>query len=144
MEEKNTLHFNHVIPVQVRFNDVDMLGHVNNATLQEYFDLGRMHYLQDVSKDDLFKGDEALIIASVKTDFFHPVFLKDNMVVKTKIVHLGTKSLRMVQELVEKDSQVIKSSCESVMVGIHKVKGYSIELPVEWRVKIGNLEKDLA
>ncbi len=31
----------HTTPVQVRFNDVDQMGHVNNAVIMEYFDLGK-------------------------------------------------------------------------------------------------------
>ena len=26
--------------IQIRFDDIDMLGHVNNVNLQHYFDLG--------------------------------------------------------------------------------------------------------
>ena len=32
------------VPIQMRFNDVDALGHVNNSMYQQYFDLGRVDY----------------------------------------------------------------------------------------------------
>ena len=30
--------FNHQMSVQIRFNDVDIYGHVNNAVILSYFD----------------------------------------------------------------------------------------------------------
>ena len=37
----------HTLPLQLRFNDVDMMGHVNNAVIMEFFDLGKSHYFAD-------------------------------------------------------------------------------------------------
>ena len=40
------INFKHTIPVQIRFNDLDVFAHVNNAVIQEYFDLaqGNIHW----------------------------------------------------------------------------------------------------
>lgn len=133
--------FYHNCPVQIRFNDIDILGHVNNAVIQEYFDLGRMHYLQDVFGELIFKSKEALFIASINTDFLAPVFLKGDVEVKTAIVHVGNKSLIMKQRLVEASSGEIKAACESVMVAVNKQTSESILMPGEWRKLIGKQEK---
>lgn len=37
----------HTLPLQLRFNDVDMMGHVNNAVIMEFFDLGKSSYFAD-------------------------------------------------------------------------------------------------
>ena len=31
----------HRTDIQIRFNDVDQMGHVNNAVIMEYLDLGK-------------------------------------------------------------------------------------------------------
>jgi acyl-CoA thioester hydrolase len=36
----------HTIPVQVRFNDIDLMGHVYNAKYQEFFDLHILNILK--------------------------------------------------------------------------------------------------
>ncbi len=36
----HTIAFNQEDPIQIRFNDIDLLGHVNNTIIQEYFDFG--------------------------------------------------------------------------------------------------------
>ena len=37
--------FHHRTPVQTRFNDVDMFGHLNNSVYMQFADLAKMHYL---------------------------------------------------------------------------------------------------
>ncbi|WP_430814167.1 acyl-CoA thioesterase [Carboxylicivirga sp. RSCT41] len=138
MEE---IQFNHRTAVQVRFNDVDGLGHVNNTTIQEYFDLGRMYYLNEVFGDTVFKGDETVIVVNINTDFFSPVYLKDDLEVETAIVAIGTKSLKMVQQVVCKQTKSVKASCKSVMVGFNKRTEESLELLPEWRDAISQWEK---
>lgn len=139
--EINNITFHQESQVQIRFNDIDLIGHVNNATMQEYFDLGRMHYIHDAFGDELFQGNQALIIASIHTDFLAPVFLRERIVVRTAIVKLGTKSLTMEQHLVETSTNVVKAVCKSVMVAIDNKMHQSIEMPQEWRDKIGAMEQ---
>lgn len=139
MEIKD-ISFHNESPVQIRFNDIDLLGHVNNATLQEYFDLGRMHYIHKAFGDDLFNGTKALIIASVHTDFMMPTFLQEDIVVKTAVLSIGGKSLQMEQHIVETNKNQVKVVCKSVMVGIDTSLHQSIEIPQEWRDIIGKME----
>ncbi len=135
------IQFNHSTAIQIRFNDVDGLGHVNNTTIQEYFDLGRMYYMNAVFSDTIFKGDETVIVVNINTDFFTPVYLKDELEVKTAIVGIGTKSLKMVQQVSCKETGRVKASCKSVMVGFNKVTEQSLELLPEWRDAISRWEK---
>ncbi|WP_439181871.1 acyl-CoA thioesterase [Carboxylicivirga taeanensis] len=137
----NETTFYHSTPIQIRFNDIDGLGHVNNSTIQEYFDLGRMHYMQDVLSGQIFKGDETLIVANINTDFLSPIYLKNKMEVKTAITRLGTKSLNMVQQVINSDSKEVKAICKSVMVAFHKINENAIELKAEWREAISKHEK---
>ncbi len=139
--EIKEINFHQESPVQIRFNDIDLLGHVNNATLQEYFDLGRMHYIHEAFGDELFKGNKALIIASIHTDFVMPTFLREDIVVKTAILRIGEKSLQMEQHLVETNTNEVKAVCKSVMVAIDKQMHQSIVMPQSWRDKIGKLEQ---
>lgn len=132
--------YKHSTSIQIRFNDIDGLRHVNNATIQEYFDLGRLHYLKDVFGPGIFKDDETIIVASINTDFFCPVYLHDDIEVKTSIVHLGNKSLKMEQQLVIKNSKAVKAVCKSVMVAFNKESEDAIVIKDEWRKMIKKYE----
>ena len=41
-------HYKHRIPIQIRFNDVDRYGHVNNNAYFAFYDLGKEDYLINV------------------------------------------------------------------------------------------------
>ncbi|TLX77725.1 acyl-CoA thioesterase [Labilibacter sediminis] len=135
------IQFFHKTKIQIRFNDIDGLGHVNNTTVQEYFDLGRLEYFNAVFNYDVNWNEFAAIIASIKTDFVLPVFLKDQLWVKTKITGIGTKSMKLAQYLVD-DKDNLKAICASVMVGFDQKKQISIAIPNEWRLLINKIEED--
>ena len=40
--------FKHTLPVQLRFNDIDALGHVNNSIYFTFYDLGKARYFEEV------------------------------------------------------------------------------------------------
>lgn len=130
------------IPVQIRFNDIDPFGHVNNATYQEYFDLGRVHYFKQVFDGHLFTKELALVIASIKTDFLIPVLLHDHIEVRTKVHEIGNKSLKMLQHVVDTNTGQIKTTCMSVMVCFRKDGSHQTEvIPEVWRQKFNQIEE---
>ena len=135
------INYKHTTPVQIRFNDLDVFAHVNNAVIQEYFDLGRLYYLQQILEGELKTGENTLIIASIKTDFLEPVMLEDNIVVKTSVYAIGEKSLKMVQLLLDKQSGIEKAVCESVMVAFNKKLLQSVGFPGRWKQNIIAFER---
>lgn len=48
--------FKHITPIQIRFNDIDHLGHVNNNAYFAYYDLGKERYIIDVLGVDFATG----------------------------------------------------------------------------------------
>lgn len=138
--EQQQIHFFHEAPVQIRFNDIDSLGHVNNATIQEYFDLGRMEYFKSAFTSNINWEKFAAIIASIKTDFASPIFINDKLLVKTKVTRIGTKSMKLTQHLTD-DKSILKATCESIMVSFDHKTQSSIEIKNEWIEKMNKLEK---
>ena len=134
--ELEDIKFKHTLPIQIRFNDLDVFSHVNNAVIQEYFDLGRLHYLQKVLEGELKTGRYTLVVASIKTDFMEPIFLEDSIVVKTSVFKTGNKSLQMIQQLYDMFSDSVKAECKSVMVAFDKTNQESAEFPDWWKENI--------
>ena len=131
----------HKTDVQIRFNDVDILGHVNNAVYQYYFDLARVNYFTDVlGEHEADFHAEALIVASIKVDYIMPVFLKDKIYVTTKITTIGNKSLTMTQEVFDEKKQ-LKASSETRMVAYSIKKQSTISIPERWKTLMSNFEK---
>lgn len=131
--------FKQVDQIQIRFNDIDLMGHVNNATIGEYFDLGRMNYMHRIFGGSVKIEQESLVIASIKTDFFVPILIENSVEVRTRIVELGGKSLKMEQLIV--DSFGIKyAESYSVMVAISVESKRPISIPSLWRDWIKTLD----
>ena len=59
----------HQVPVQLRFNDTDALGHVNNSTYFSFYDLGKSEYFAAVRGNDFFSQKIDIVVAHVEVDF---------------------------------------------------------------------------
>ncbi len=134
--------FFHETPIQIRFNDVDGFGHVNNIVIQEYFDIGRVHYLKDaLGAENLWKDGRHLVIVSNKTDFFEQTMPDDKIRVFTRIYQLGGKSLRMIQWILKEGVSTPTATCDSVMVGFNSATSKGMQIPDDWRSDFNQLEK---
>lgn len=78
-----------IIPVQIRFNNIDLMGRVYNAKYQDVFDLAQLKYFGTVLGDLICRTHKGLIIASVKVDYKQPTFLEDKIHVVTSVSSLG-------------------------------------------------------
>ena len=50
MAEERSNEFHNVVPLQIRFNDVDKFGHVNNTIYFQFYDSGKTDYVSTVCK----------------------------------------------------------------------------------------------
>lgn len=87
--------------------------------------------------------EEGLILVSIAIDFINPVFQYDDIVVRSKVVQLGNKSLKMVQDIFDRTTGNICATSKSVMVGFSNNRGESIQVPEKWRNRIKAFEKDI-
>lgn len=142
MKDLKTNSYFHVTPLQIRFNDFDHLCHVNNSVYQQYFDLGRLSYFNDVLKVKMDWEDEGLILANINIDFQNPIKLYDQAIVRTKIYHLGNKSLKMCQEIFNQTTGEIAALSKSIMVGFSNNTNSTIPVPERWRKMIADYEHD--
>ncbi len=133
--------FKEITPIQKRFNDLDGYAHVNNAVQQSYFDVGRANYLHHVYGDRFYTGQKVLFIVSVKTDFVSPITFEDDVEVRTSVYEIGTKSLKMMQTIVDTHTQRICTVSQSVMASVTLADQKSVEIPEEWRRRIETLEE---
>lgn len=133
--------FHHVLPVQVRFNDVDMFGHINNSVYFEYFDIGKLNYFEKVLGPDFAKKGFTAVIVNVNCDFFSPAFINEELRVFTAVVHLGEKSITLEQRIVNEKNEDVKCICRTVMSGFDPVTLKSAPIPDFFRNLIQAFEK---
>lgn len=81
------------VPVQVRFRDLDALGHVNNAVYLTYFEVARAAYFSRLERDWVERGH--FILARAEVDFLRPIHLEDLVEVGVRVVRIGRSSFDM-------------------------------------------------
>jgi acyl-CoA thioester hydrolase len=97
----------HEHPVQLRWSDPDMLGHVNHDRALALIEDAR-----------LAMGDGAggLILARLEVDYLRQLYYRvgERLVVRSTVTRVGTKSFTVRQELVQDEKVAIRA--DAVMV----------------------------
>ena len=131
--------YRHVMPVQIRFSDVDQYGHMNNSSYFSIYDLAKTSYMREVFGDQNW-NDVGIVVANINADFLAPVFFSDELYIETTVVHLGHKSFTLLQRAVNKASGVLKCQCRTVMVGYDMATKEPVELPDSFKQTICEYE----
>lgn len=119
--------------VQIRFSDIDSLGHVYNSIYNTYYDLGKSDFFADVLNIPKLFTKKGFVQASLTSNFYIPVFVDDKIEVLTHIEKIGNKSITMFQQILDTENNVIKSDCRSILVSFDVESQKSMDMPAEWR-----------
>lgn len=118
--EINLEAYRHKASVQLRFNDIDLLGHVNNNSQLALFDVGKVQFYESLSGEiasDDWSRVEAVIV-NINCNFLSQIKLNYPMEVRTRVKHIGERSFVLDQILVNTSTEEVCTQCESVMVAI--------------------------
>ena len=136
--------YKHRIPVQIRFNDIDRLNHVNNACYHSFFELGRVKYFNEILNRNFDWTKNGFVLARTEIDHIHPIFLNDEVYCYTKVIKLGTKSLtvgNVISKIV--DGNIIECAKGiGVLVAMDYITNSSITIPELWSKNIEDFENN--
>ena len=119
-------------PVQVRFRDLDALGHVNNAVYLTYFEAARMAYWMHVNgRPDLRSMD--MILARAEVDYRAPVGYGDELEVGVRCASVKRSSFVLEQALVDRRTGRLVAEARKVLVHYDYEAGRSKPLTEDQR-----------
>jgi acyl-CoA thioester hydrolase len=132
--------FKHKTPIQLRFKDIDKVGHVNNANYVTYFELARVDYFNAMAGNDI-KMDwtgESVILARIEMEYKQPVFLEDKVFCYTWVSRIGTKSFDMSCSIVRVVDGVEVEAAKglAVIVCFDYRINKTIPVPEKWKAKM--------
>jgi acyl-CoA thioester hydrolase len=135
--------YKHKLKIQIRFKDIDKLGHVNNANHLTYFETGRVEYFKDVFKNSIDWVNTGMILANVEITYKRPILLEDNLFCYTKITRFGTKSFDVENLLISETNgnQQLCAYGKNTLVCINYSTKQTIEVPIEWVNAVKLFEK---
>ncbi|MBL1280749.1 MAG: acyl-CoA thioesterase [Fluviicola sp.] len=127
-------------PIQIRFADIDIMGHVNNAIYLSYFENTRMHYFKYMLGRDWDWNKDGIILLKNEVEYIRPVRMTDSPEVTMKVDKIGNKSFTLSYELAVKG--VIYCKGLSILVGYDNENHKSIAIPTLMRTELEKLKSE--
>ena len=130
--------FEYETELQVRFRDLDAMGHVNNAVYATYLEQARVDYYADVLGVGLDDIDTVLV--NLEIDYRHEVTLDDGTVtVEMGVRSIGESSVVVGYELRAGDR--VAATAETTQVYVDPEAGTARPLPEDWVEKMESLRR---
>lgn len=127
-------------PIEVRFRDVDALGHVNNAVYFTYMEQARVAYMSRLGLMSGRLGESGFILAEATCQFKAPVPFGMRLVVRVRIAQMRNSSFIMDYSLEEAESGQVMALGRTVNVTYDYEARKSRPIPDEWRDRITAFE----
>lgn len=123
--------------VQMRYGDLDALGHVNNANFLTYMELGRTNFFKEILND--FKTSKVnFVVNHAEIDFRKPILFQNSPVVSTWISRVGKTSCVFSHVITEKGTDIVFAQGNTVVVWIDAL-GKKMEIDTEMKEKLLSL-----
>ena len=119
--------------IQVRFRDLDAMGHVNNAVYFTYYESGRIKFFHSQTSDATSPGF-SFILAHISCDYLKPITLNDRPVLEMWVSNIGKKSFNFSYRLADQsDKTIVYATGESVQVCFDYQQNTSMPVSEELR-----------
>lgn len=128
--------FRHHYAIQVRWGDMDALGHVNNAVYLTYLEQARVDYTRrGLRLWDGKPGEIGLIMARVEIDFKLPLFAGDDVHVFTRITRFGRTSFTTEQRIMRGGENGLELAAHALVTVVvyDYAAGKPTPIPDVWR-----------
>lgn len=126
----------HKIDIQVRFNDFDMFGHLNNNAYLEYCDLAKAEFFQYILGGPVSPKQLSVVVANLNVNFFAPTLPGELLSVYTHVRHIGDSSFTLEQDVINPETRQLKAQAQTVMVSFNIKTLQSTPLPESLRNRL--------
>lgn len=136
-----TCEFRHRIPLQIRFNDIDILGHINNSVYLSFFDLAKAEYLTGATSAKVEIGGIAVAIVNINCNFYSPAYFNEPLEAVTAVTRVSHRSLRMEQRIYNPTNGDVKCIATTIMAGFDPRTATGTEIPPEFIAQLEAFEQ---
>lgn len=128
--------------IDIRFRDLDGLGHVNNVVYLSYVEQARIRYFDDILGDRQDWDEWGVLLARTEINYIRPLFLKQDAKCYLECVAIGNKSMEFNFKIfiTENGEELEIASGVNILVCFNHKTNQSIEVPVSWKTAIENYE----
>jgi acyl-CoA thioester hydrolase len=130
--------------VEVRFRDLDAMGHVNNAVYFTYFEVARTGYMKALghcsNEEDLF-ALYPFILLDVQCRYVSAAGLAERLRVHLRTTRIGTKSYEFEYLVTGRDDGRVVATGKSTQVYYDYREKQTLPVPDDFAKRIEALEK---
>jgi len=127
--------YRYVTDIEVRFRDLDPLGHVNNAVYASYLEQARVGYYEEVVEVSV--EEISFVLANLEIGYKRAIEHGEEVRVGVRTSEVGDKSMT-TEFRVEADGELAAVG-ETVQVAVDE-EGRPTELPDGWRRAVEEYE----
>jgi acyl-CoA thioester hydrolase len=123
--------------IYVRFSDIDVMGHVNNAVYLNYFESARMDFFNALLGKDWDWVGNGIILLKNEIEYLRPVVLHDEPQIHLSVDNLGNKSFVLGYQLLVNGELYTRG--KSTLVCFDYGRKITIEIPEKLRTVLTGL-----
>lgn len=129
-------------PIEVRYADIDMMGHVNNAKFLSYIEHARSDYFRKACNWDWSKL--GMVLARTEIDFKKPILLNHRPLVWVRTTRLGQTSFTQENFIVEAgQGNQVYAVATSILVHVDYNTGRPLPIPGHLKKAIRQFDEGL-
>lgn len=117
---------------EVRYGDLDTLGHVNNVAYFVYMETARLRYIMALG-ERIGQPLPDIVVGSARCDYRTPAYFGETMRVGVRVTRVGRSSVDLAYRIAQRDSGRLVAEGHSVTVFVDPASGRSTPLPPDWR-----------
>lgn len=110
----------HVMPIRVRFYELDPYNHLNHAAYIQYFEVARIELLGEIGYDLRAMMDDGLmiVVSEIHTRFLASAQTGDELVVETEVVEFRRVTSSWRQRLLRAGDVIATQDLRAAMVDL--------------------------
>ncbi len=134
--------FKCVTEIEIRFSDLDAMGHVNNATYLSYLEEARIDYFENALGPRENNLDFGAVVAGIDISYLRPLELGDKVKIFSKMFEIGRKSFDLRHVIQgEREGKIFTAALAATkLVAYDYKKKESLEIPEETKRTIWEFE----
>ena len=130
--------YGYLYPVDSRWSDNDIYGHINNVVYYSYFDSTINRYLIEQGGLDIHDGEHIAYVVSSGCDYLEAAAYPESLAVGMKVDKLGNSSVRYGLALFG-DEGAAKATGFVVHVFVNRKSGRPVPIPEPLRAALEKL-----
>ena len=125
--------YRHFLPLQTRWADNDIYGHVNNVAYYAYFDTIVNEYLIESGALDINKGDVIGLVVETGCNYFSPLAFPEKLEGALRVAKIGNSSVRYELAIFKAGEEKPAAEGHFVHVYVDRASRRPVPLPEAFR-----------